>query len=550
MAVVFSTGQVFFSGGEGNTLYFFQATESTEAPEIRAAREDLKIEGLGSYRTNASDYLLIAHDDTMDVYNSDLQQMSSVSLKGIPDLSIGGDVSVLQTSSEKYLTGAIAFAFEGEDSTGVAVGALGTALSTLGIQSNTAYDPHTKACGYCATPISDSCSSNGYLINGSCGCFAGFSGSDCSQTTCENGCSGHGICDGPNVCRCDTGWAGPYCSFVAVKAKFETEANGGDGDDPAIWIHPDQPGQSRIITTTKSEGGKGFGVFNLTGKLLQHSTASEPNNVDIIYGLNVGNRSVDFAYAACRGDNTLCLMEITSQGTLKNITGGTQSLPEGYEPYGSCSYLSPRTKRQYLFVNNKDAEYLQYELSATADGILQTTLVRSFIGGSGGQVEGCVADEAAGYIFLGEEPSGIWRYEAEPDGLNEGFQIAKVGDDGLHADVEGLTLITAKNGTGGYIMVSSQGISAYLVYERAPPHKHVTTFTVVDNNAKGIDRVTNTDGLTAVPNKLNVDFPLGLIVTHDDVNELPEGGTSDEASFKLLSLVDVLGEEKAKALGY
>lgn len=550
MAAVFSSGRVFFSGGEGDTLYSFQATESTRAPEIRTVGEDLKIEGLGSYQTNASDYLLIAHDNTMDIYDSDFQQMGSVSLEGIADLSIGGDVSVLQSSSENYSTGAITFAFEGEDDTGVAVGALGTALSALGIQSNTVHDPHTTACGYCATPISDSCSRNGFLSNGTCSCFAGFSSLDCSQITCQNACSGHGSCDGPNVCKCDAGWAGPDCSFVAVKAKFETEANGGDGDDPAIWIHPSQPDQSKIITTTKSQGGEGFGVFDLTGKLLQHSTASEPNNVDIIYGLPVGNRSVDLAYAACRGDNTLCLVEITSDGALKNITGGTQILPENYEPYGSCTYLSPRSKRQYLFVNNKDAEYLQYELSATVNGALQTSLVRSFIGGSGGQVEGCVADEAAGYIFLGEEPSGIWRYEAEPDGSNEGFQIAKVGDDGLHADVEGLTLVTAKNGTGGYIMVSSQGISAYLVYERAPPHKYVTTFTVVDNEEKGIDHVTNTDGLTAVPNKLNADFPLGLVVTHDDANELPEGGTSAEASFKLLSLVDVLGEEKAKALGF
>ncbi|KAF3034514.1 hypothetical protein E8E12_005713 [Didymella heteroderae] len=494
-AAVFSSGQVFFSGGEGDTLYSFQATESTTAPEIRTVGEDLKIEGLGSYHGNASDHLLVAHDNAIDAYDANFKQMGSVRLEGIADLSIGGDVSVLQSNSENYPTGAIAFAFEGEDDTGIAVGALSDALSALGIQSNIAYNPHTKSCVYCATPISDSCSKS-------------------------------------------------------VKAKFETEANGGDGDDPAIWIHPSQSDQSKIITTTKSQGGEGFGVFDLAGKLLQHSTASEPNNVDIIYGLPVGNRSVDLAYAACRGDNTLCLVEITSDGTLKNITGGTQALPEDYEPYGSCTYLSPKTKKQYLFVNNKDAEYLQYELSSTANGTLQTSLVRNFTGGSGGQVEGCVADEAAGYIFLGEEPSGIWRYEAEPDASNEGFQFAKVGDDGLHADVEGLTLVTAKNGTGGYIMVSSQGISAYLVYEREPPHKYVTTFTIVDSEEKGIDHVTNTDGLTAVPNKLNADFPYGLVVTHDDANELAEGGTSAEASFKLLSLVDVLGGERAKALGY
>jgi 3-phytase len=38
---------------------------------------------------------------------------------------------------------------------------------------------------------------------------------------------------------------------------------------------------------------------------LQHFTAQEPNNVDIIYNITIGNRRTDLAYAACRGDNTL-----------------------------------------------------------------------------------------------------------------------------------------------------------------------------------------------------------------------------------------------------
>jgi 3-phytase len=71
---------------------------------------------------------------------------------------------------------------------------------------------------------------------------------------------------------------------------------------------------------------------------------------------------------------------------------------------------------------------LQYELSSSTNGTLQTKLVREFQGGSGGQVEGCVADDEAGYIFIGEEPNGIWRYEFEPTSSNTGVLIAKVGD--------------------------------------------------------------------------------------------------------------------------
>lgn len=287
-------------------LYSFQAAESTTAPVVRVVNDDLKIEGLGSYHTNSSDYLLIAHDDTIDLYDESLTLKISVQLEGIEDLSIGGDVSILQSETASYPSGALAFAFEGKDDTGIATGSLESALSALGIESNISYNPRTKPCGNCTRPISELCSNSGFSgTANTCSCFAGYTGADCSNIACQNDCSGHGSCDGPNVCTCEAGWAGPDCSFVAVKAKYETEANGGDGDDPAIWIHPTQPDQSRIITTTKSKGGEGFGVFDLQGKLLQHWSASKPNNVDVIYGLPIGNRTVDLAYAACRGDNTL-----------------------------------------------------------------------------------------------------------------------------------------------------------------------------------------------------------------------------------------------------
>ena len=275
-------------------------------PEVHIISKNIKVEGLGAYSSNASNYLLVAHDSVVDVFDAEFNSSGSIDFEGISDLSVGGDISVLQSASAIYPSGAIAFAFEGEDDTGIAIGSLDNALDLLGIQTNTGYDPHTKLCGYCASPVSDTCSNNGFIQNNSiCACFAGFAGADCSNWTCQNGCSGHGSCNGPNMCKCQAGWAGPDCSYVAVNAKYETEANGGDGDDPAIWIHPTQPGQSRIITTTKSQGGEGFGVFDLEGKLLQHLTAQEPNNVDIVYGLPRGNSTVDLAYAACRGDNTL-----------------------------------------------------------------------------------------------------------------------------------------------------------------------------------------------------------------------------------------------------
>ncbi|KAH7550844.1 hypothetical protein BM1_10217 [Bipolaris maydis] len=547
---VFSNGQVFFSA-EDRPLYSFQASETTEAPAIQTVTNDAKVAGLATYHGTFEDYLFVAHDTTLDVYDATVKLRGSIALDGISELSIEGGLSILQSAVAGYPSGVIAFAFEGREDTGVAVGSLSGALASLGIQPNTKYSPASKLCKDCDSVISEDCSYNGFFNDSECSCLVGFTGRDCSETVCKNDCSGQGDCVGPNVCSCKDSWKGPDCSFLAVQPKYETEANGGDGDDPAIWIHAIRPDQSKIITTTKSEEGEGFGVFDLQGKLLQHLTASKPNNVDIIYNFTVGNRTVDLAYAACRGDNTLCLVEVNSTGYVSDISGGIQPLPEDYEPYGSCNYRSKVSGKEYLFVNNKEAQYLQYELTSSSNGTLKASLVREFQGGSGGQVEGCVSDDSAGYVFIGEEGLGIWRYEAEPNGSKTGVQIAKIGDDsGLQADVEGLTLVPAKSGPGGYIMVSSQGISSYIIYERAPPHAYVGKFTIVDNKEKGIDHVSNTDGIAAVGNALNKDFPSGLFVTHDDANEVAEGGTAKEASFKLVSLVDILGEERAKKLGY
>lgn len=169
--------------------------------------------------------------------------------------------------------------------------------------------------------------------------------------------------------------------------------------------------------------------------------------------------------------------------------------------------------------------------------------MRNFTGGTGGQVEGCVADEANGWLLVGEEPRGLWRYGAEPDDTSAAYMIDAVGSGHMWADVEGVTLVEGASADRGFILVGQQGVSAYNVYRRAAPHEYIMTFTVAANKDKGIDPVSNTDGIAAVGTRLSGGFPYGIFVAHDDANELPEGSTSDQASFKIVSLAEILGEE-------
>lgn len=242
------------------------------------------------------------------------------------------------------------------------------------------------------------------------------------------------------------------------------------------------------------------------------------------------------------------MFEMTPDGRLVDIPGGIQPSDAKDGLYGSCVYRSKKTGKQYLFVNEKTARYMQYELTATANGTLSTKLVREFVGGSGGQVEGCVSDEDNGWLILGEEPSALWRYDAEPDGSNEGYRVAFVGDGKLFGDVEGVTMVYGKTRDEGFIIVSGQGVSAYNVYRRAHPHDYVLTFTITDSADGKIDHVTNTDSLAAVGVNLGSEFPRGLLVVHDDSNELPGGGASDQASYKLVPLDKILVTQDIETL--
>ncbi|KKA30920.1 hypothetical protein TD95_002612 [Thielaviopsis punctulata] len=534
-------------------VYAFALNETTTAPFSvqKAFTAQQEVEGLAMYRAdNASDVLFVGQKDSVALYSTRAYQvLATAAITGLDKLSLKG-IALSQTASAAYPSGALGFAYKSKsDETphGFAVADLTPIVSSLPFLPAAADLPPSPAVN---NPISAACSQRGYAVNGTCACFAGSTGSSCAEFTCSE-CSSHGTCVGPDTCACSIGWGGLGCSFAMVPANYETETTGSaDGDDPAVWVSPESSEKSRIITTFKSEIGAGLGVFDLQGKLIQKFEAAEPNNVDVVYGVKAGNRTVDLAVAGCRGDNTLCMYEITANGTLADIPGSSQTLPDDFEPYGSCTYRSAITGKHYVFVNSKTSQYLQYEITSSCSGKLKTKLVRNFFAGTGGQVEGCVADEENGWVFIGEEPYALWRYGAEPsDGTSALGAVATMDDNPeLNGDVEGVTMVFGADNSTGYVVVSTQGVSAYNVYERMPPHSFVGAFSIAATADGSIDGVTNTDGLAMTGAKLGDEYPYGIMVTHDDANQKPDGTTDPDATFKIISLESIFGSEQFKDL--
>src|SRR5213595_2256755 len=106
-------------------------------------------------------------------------------------------------------------------------------------------------------------------------------------------------------------------TIVQPEARAQTAPvphQGDAADDPAVWIHPQDPAMSLILGTDKLGG---LHSYNMDGS--DHQVVSEgtrPNNVDVIYGFRLDGRPVDLAVAGVQA----------SKSRKKNKTRGGRGL--------------------------------------------------------------------------------------------------------------------------------------------------------------------------------------------------------------------------------
>jgi 3-phytase len=293
--------------------------------------------------------------------------------------------------------------------------------------------------------------------------------------------------------------------------------HGGDAaDDPAVWVDHRNPSRSAVVATDKKGG---LLVYDLNGQQLQYLPVGDMNNVDVRSatesgGFLLGGRPIDLVVAGNRSDNRIGVFELDpSARQLRDVSGG--GIEPGIEVYGSCLYRSARTGTFYVFVTSKEGEVEQWQLSDDGSGRVGGAMVRSWDVGS--QTEGCVADDELGHLYVGEETRGIWKLGAEPDAPAPGDLIAETSPSGpLVGEVEGLTIARGSGGDG-YLIVSSQKDSSYVVYARDDDNAFVGTFSIVSGD--GIDGAEETDGIDVSTADLGPSFPGGVFVAQDGDND-------------------------------
>ena len=321
-----------------------------------------------------------------------------------------------------------------------------------------------------------------------------------------------------------------------IKPVVITEATLHDTDDPAIWVNPNDPAQSMIIGTDKDVDGALY-AFDLNGKVIEERTVrglKRPNNVDIEYGLVIGNDTVDIAVT---GERFTHNMRVFALPEMKPIDNGGIPVFEGEEEaefrdlMGVALYKRPTDGAIFAIMGRKtgpvDGTYLwQYLLEGTAEGTVKATLVRKFGYFSGvKEIEAIAVDNELGFVYYSDENVGVKKYYADPEMGNK--ELALFGKSTFLDDNEGISIFDAGNGKG-FILVSDQQANQFQIFSREGtadnPHQHELLKTIkVSTNESDGSEISNV--------AFNDTFKHGIFVA-----------MSDNRTFQYYKVEDILGE--------
>jgi len=308
-------------------------------------------------------------------------------------------------------------------------------------------------------------------------------------------------------------------NLTELEPLYVTEKVSYDSDDPAIWVHLENPAKSLILGTDKKENGQGgLFVFNLEGKIDTSLVGFDrPNNVDVEYGLISPSDTFDIAVLTERQQAKIRVVRLPDMKIIDN--GGIPVFEDDdhNRVMGVALYKRPSDNAVFAIVSRKenpgnDNDYLyQYRLSADSTGMVSGKLVRKFGHFSGvSEIEAIAVDDELGYVYYADEGHAIRKYYADPNQNNN--ELASFGLEGFVDDREGISIY--KTGQGkGYILVSDQEAQEFHIFPRegteSNPHKHPLLKVIKVQAA-------SSDGSEVTHIALNEDFPNGIFVAMSD----------------------------------
>ncbi|MDP4687381.1 MAG: phytase [Salibacteraceae bacterium] len=325
-----------------------------------------------------------------------------------------------------------------------------------------------------------------------------------------------------------------------IKPLFVSDTVLHDTDDPAIWINPIDASQSLIIGTDKDKDGALY-VFNLEGKTIDSLVVrglQRPNNVDIAYGILLGDTLRDIALVTERMTHKLRVFTLpdllpVDNGGIEMFKGETAD--DFRDLMGIAAYKKPETDSIYAIVGRKsgptDGSYLWQYLLNGDSGFVTATLVRKFGAFSGKkEIESIAVDNELGYIYYSDEQVGVRKYYADPEKGN--VELALFATTGFAEDNEGISIYKSSKNTG-YILVSDQGANRFQIFSREGetnnPHSH-SLIKIVDVSTMESDG----SDVTNIP--LNKHFPQGLFVA-----------MSTNKTFHYYSWKDIMANDLSKS---
>lgn len=293
--------------------------------------------------------------------------------------------------------------------------------------------------------------------------------------------------------------------YKEVTANVETEpvfAGDDAADDMCVLENFNNPESSLIISSDKKYG---IIVYDLEGVKLYDYEVGRINNVDILPSRSFQNKYI--VAGTNRTYNSIDIYLFNSKGELENLIL-RKEIPSLKDVYGVTFYRDEFNT--YLFISDKKGNVEQWSYNndeVNSEIIFVRKLKFSSL------VEGLVADESKGKIYIGQERKGIWELNAFPSFDSQKKLIFKKSKN-FKPDFEGLALRDDGNGEG-YLIASVQGSNGYLIIDRKSLDVKIF-FRIIDGDK--IDGTTETDGIDVTSIKTSK-FPNGFFIAQDDDND-------------------------------